>query len=893
MSRGAIGALTIVLLAFIARVRGLGDQSFWWDEAYSAVVARGSLRQIVTELATNDFHPPFHYLLFHYWSNVAGEGEFALRYTAVVAGTATVALAFATGRRLFGLCGGLISAILFATSPFLIYYSTEARMFALAAMFAVLITYLGHRAIHSDSWRFWALLSLTFATSLYNFYYAVFGIIPVALYAILFSNSRPKALLTLAGAGFASAVLYAPWIPIMAGRIENWASPWTPPTTPQRVISWTWPTLFTGIPAIEQWDNPTLWLFFLVVPVIGLILTLMLWKAPAPYRRGLSLALMAGLVPLLLMVLVAIIRPIYHPRYAIPAAPGILLGLAGLISLPLRLIVILRIALAISVFSLFGFGIWRYHLGDGLTRDNYREAIGYITLNQHSGDTAINNVPPAFAYYYSGPMPNREFPNEPYDPVKIVADLNQIAIGYKRIWYVTHLLRPSDPEGFVQGQLMHYARPVESREFGPITVALFELPATPAFALPTRRVIPDIEVGDDLELIEMGMDDKASLSGSSVQVTLTWRVKRQPAQDLGVWVRLMDDQGFSWGREDHRPRNSAFMTTSGWPRDSIVISRHEIPLLSGTPPGAYKLETGVYRIDNLLGLEFRTRSGEKIGPALTWGEATVSSNSTPRVDPTLGGATGIIDQSIRLMGSGLGQKETAAGNTIDLTALWGVTGPVGPREFIARLIAPDGQLVREQRQPTLSGRYPEAFWHVGELLRDQTRLAIPAAAPAGVYRVQVGLSSPGQVGTLIEVGTLNIAAIPRSFVAPDIDHRREIAFGDGMNLIGWNLTRSAGTVRIVLYWQPTANPSKDYRVFNHLIANGGGILAQNDGVPASWTRPTTGWIEGEVVEDKYDIEVPANAAKLTLRIGVYDPINGKRLILQDGSDHADLMEIGP
>src|SRR5207237_5894916 len=108
----------------------------------------------------------------------------------------------------------------------------------------------------------------------------------------------------------------------------------------------------------------------------------------------------------------------------------------------------LRVGLALCVAATFGWGLWRYYDGSGVTRDDYRSAVGYVAAREQPGDGAITNAPPGFLYYYRGSMPTRELPTGRYDESTIVGQLNQAAAGHKRLWYLTHELRPSDPEGF-------------------------------------------------------------------------------------------------------------------------------------------------------------------------------------------------------------------------------------------------------------------------------------------------------------------------------------------------------------------------------------------------------------------------------------------------------------
>src|SRR5438552_681503 len=80
-ARGTFVALGVLLAGFALRMWASVGPSFWFDEAYSAVVARGSVADILATIAADDFHPPLHYLLFHYWRMLAGESELSLRLT--------------------------------------------------------------------------------------------------------------------------------------------------------------------------------------------------------------------------------------------------------------------------------------------------------------------------------------------------------------------------------------------------------------------------------------------------------------------------------------------------------------------------------------------------------------------------------------------------------------------------------------------------------------------------------------------------------------------------------------------------------------------------------------------------------------------------------------------
>ena len=78
-----------------------------------------------------------------------------------------------------------------------------------------------------------------------------------------------------------------------------------------------------------------------------------------------------------------------------------------------------------------------------------------------------------------------------------------------------------------------------------------------------------------------------------------------------------------------------------------------------------------------------------------------------------------------------------------------------------------------------------------------------------------------------------------------------------------------------------------YKVFVQLVSPVG-VLTQVDATPMNWKRPTTGWITGEVIEDRYVLSIPTNAPQGTysLIVGMYDEETLQRLPVLDASGAA-------
>ena len=138
VKRRYVGAcLVILLVATGLRFYRLHAQSFWNDEGNTARLVERPVPLII-EGAAGDIHPPGYYLLLHVWRAFTGDSEFALRAFSALCGVLTVAVTAAVGQRVGGRRTALGAALLVAVHPLAIYYSQEARMYALLGLASAL-----------------------------------------------------------------------------------------------------------------------------------------------------------------------------------------------------------------------------------------------------------------------------------------------------------------------------------------------------------------------------------------------------------------------------------------------------------------------------------------------------------------------------------------------------------------------------------------------------------------------------------------------------------------------------------------------------------------------------------------------------------------------------------
>ncbi len=89
---------------------------------------------MLREVRASESNPPLYYVLAWGWSKLFGTGEAGLRSLSALFGAATIPLAYLIGKDLLSRRAGLITAALVALNPMLIWYSQEARSYALLVL---------------------------------------------------------------------------------------------------------------------------------------------------------------------------------------------------------------------------------------------------------------------------------------------------------------------------------------------------------------------------------------------------------------------------------------------------------------------------------------------------------------------------------------------------------------------------------------------------------------------------------------------------------------------------------------------------------------------------------------------------------------------------------------
>jgi len=382
-------------------------------------------------------------------------------------------------------------------------------------------------------------------------------------------------------------------------------------------------------------------------------------------------------------------------------------------------------------------------------------------------------------------------------------------------------------------------------------------------------------------------------AGGWLALRLYWTAGAPLAEEYSSFLHLVDAGGHRWGQSDNQ--HPGGYPTVRWRPGEYNRDAHTLAILPGTPPGDYILRAGLIVRTTGIGLDVLDERGAPAGTSIAIGSVTVTRPQQPlsvealdvahRLDVSLGDLT--------LLGVGLDRHRAAPGETLLLTLYWRAERAPG-QDYVVSVETVDecGEIVAATILPPAAATYPASQWIAGEIVRGQHWFTLPADLDSGTYVLRLRLleANGRPIGDPVpfgETGQVTVVAPARQTTIPPMGHRLDANFGHRATLLGYDLepeTAHPGeTLRLTLYWRAEQAMTHSYAVFTHLLDAESHIVAQHDGLPADWTRPTTGWLPGEVITDVRRLALATGVppGEYLLEAGLYDARSNVRLPVLD------------
>jgi len=395
----AVGLCGILICHAVFSFHALAAKTFWFDEGMSVGIARLDFYNFLRILWRREGNMSLYYLVLRLWLHLGSSPAF-VRALSVLFSLGAVAAIYFLGRRLFNPTIGLIASALLAFNAWEIRYAQEARSYTLMVLLCILSSLSFMRYLESSSRRDRRLYIALSTLAVYAHFYS--GLLFAAHWFWLRLRDRQQAASELRHTFSWIAVLSAPvaiFIAATGAGPLNWVQ------RPGLTVLWKFVLDICGN------GGPLLVPAYVILCLVALLVgrdTAQMWSI-----RFVALWIA---VPIAIILLVSIARPLFVPRYFFLSLPALsLLAAVGLA----RLRTLFLIAPALLLFLGLSFrGDLSYYRNDfDIKRDDWRAATEYLRVNASANDAILFHVAMArmpYEYYKSLDRDASTFPEVVY-----------------------------------------------------------------------------------------------------------------------------------------------------------------------------------------------------------------------------------------------------------------------------------------------------------------------------------------------------------------------------------------------------------------------------------------------------------------------------------------------
>jgi hypothetical protein len=407
IARAAVPALAVAVLTVVGVAIRIvvADQSVFADELstywISATHGLGGVLSLLWgtgRIAHAEITPPLYFVLAWLTTQLGHTSEL-LRLPSLIAGTATIPVVYLLGLRTVGRRAALVAAAVTAVAPFTVYYSADARAYAVMMLALLVSTLAMLLALDTGRARWWVLYAVSACAAFYSHYTCAF-VLAAQLVWLLWAHPAARRAAVIATAGAAAGVL--PWVPGLINdltsptvKILNALSPFTFSDIRIDIAHWLvgYPETFAG--GLTRLPGKPALLLFAVAAVLagaGLLSAIRsgrLSARPAAVdRRVILIAGLALVTPIAELVLGVAGHSLFSVRDLGASWPYLALTGGAVVAVGRPRVAILAAGLAVIGFA---WGATKM-LGGSFQRPDYQGPAGYVSRTARPGDIIVDET---------------------------------------------------------------------------------------------------------------------------------------------------------------------------------------------------------------------------------------------------------------------------------------------------------------------------------------------------------------------------------------------------------------------------------------------------------------------------------------------------------------------
>ncbi len=219
------------------------------------------------------------------------------------------------------------------------------------------------------------------------------------------------------------------------------------------------------------------------------------------------------------------------------------------------------------------------------------------------------------------------------------------------------------------------------------------------------------------------------------RVTLPWRLLDRPDEDVTVRLRLVDAGGQEISQND-QSLSGASDLVNDWRPGQVITTTHSINL-PGDAWGVYTLQASLLRSEDSTTYLFLADDGTPVETLTLPLVIRPAQTTTVSLPP----ATSLAEfgEDIYVLASDI-RPPDQRGQPFITVAGWTTAAPLDTNYTIfAHLVDAEGNIIAQQDQQPLGGRYPTTVWEPGEVVNDTISISLPAEAAGKTACLRLGM----------------------------------------------------------------------------------------------------------------------------------------------------------
>lgn len=398
-SRAIWAVLALMAVGTALRLTMLGQSVFADELATYWIVSTRSLSGVFSIVHTNaEITPPLSFALAWLSTRVDLTPEM-LRLPSLAAGVAIIPGVYLLGVRTVGRSAGLVAAALTALAPFMAFYATEGRGYAVMMALLLASTLAMLTAVDDGRRRWWVLYGLATCLTMYTHYTAAFVLVTQLAWVLI---THPRARVPALVATAAAAAAYLPWLTGLGNDLSSPTTdilsalqPFDPYNVGLTALHWSvgYPYATVGMAEVPGVAGLAMLAAALVVAAVG---TLARARAAPPSPSAASddhrLALVVALAlatPVAAFAISLVGTNLFSTRNLAASWPALAVAVSALLVAPRRPLRLVAVTLAVGGLAI---AAGKLAFDDATRRPDYEQAARYVNRTAEPDDVVIDET---------------------------------------------------------------------------------------------------------------------------------------------------------------------------------------------------------------------------------------------------------------------------------------------------------------------------------------------------------------------------------------------------------------------------------------------------------------------------------------------------------------------